>query len=272
MAEQSKALTKYESVATYLQRADIRQTLGDLLKGAIAPERIVKILLGACRRNPALLECTLPSLAETMIQAASLGLEVGDVLGTAYAVPFRNSHTGKKEATLILGYRGLLELAYRHPQVLAIQAGVVAEGDEFSYELGSESFVKHRRSNIVATAENITGAWAAITYCKADHTATVVSYMPRVELDAHRARSRAANDGPWVTDLAPMCLKTVTKGALNLAPKTRDLMRALAVEAAAELGVSTDGIFDVEAPPVDAESEPATGPDSSPIRDEEIPE
>ncbi len=272
MAEQSKALTKYESVGNYLSSPAMRKALQDLLTGAVAPERVIRVLLGACRRNPALLECTPISLANAMIQAASLGLEVGDVLGTAYAVPFRNSRTGKKEAILIVGYKGLVELAYRHPQVLMIQAGVVVEGDKFSYELGSAGFAKHERANVLATAENITGAWATITYCKEDHVATAVHYMPRVELDAHRARSRAANEGPWVTDFPAMCLKTVTKGALVLAPKTREMIRALAVEIAAELGQPANGVFDVEAPAVDAESQPEPGPDNSPIRDEEIPE
>src|SRR5262249_54882649 len=64
-----------------------------------------KLETGACPRQ---------SFALAVMEAAQLGLELDSVSGMAYLVPF------KGVVTLIPGYRGLIQLAYRHPKVVEI--------------------------------------------------------------------------------------------------------------------------------------------------------
>jgi len=58
--------------------------------------------------------------------------------------------------------------------------------------------------------------------------------MTKKEVEAVRARAKAKNNGPWVTDWVPMALKTVFKRAMTFAPKTDDLAKALHYDTLAE--------------------------------------
>lgn len=64
-----------------------------------------------------------------IVEASSLGLEL-DLRGQAYLIPFG------KEVTLIPGYKGLMDLAYRSGRVTNIYAEVVCENDQFTFSLG----------------------------------------------------------------------------------------------------------------------------------------
>src|SRR5205807_1522745 len=89
-------------------------------------------------RNPQLWECEPYSLAGGMAQAAQLGLSFGP-LGHVYLVPFKQK--GNAVATFILGYRGMVELAYRSGNVKSVEANVVREGDHFEWRQGSRAFL-----------------------------------------------------------------------------------------------------------------------------------
>lgn len=67
------------------------------------------------------------SILLCVYNAAKWGLELNDSLGHAYLVPF------KKTCTLIVGYKGLLELVRRSGAVSDIHAFIVYEHDEFDY-------------------------------------------------------------------------------------------------------------------------------------------
>ena len=270
------ALTRYESVQTYLSSGRIYRALAEVMPRAIKPERVVRVLLGACQRNPELLECTPFSLAHSMLEGASLGFTPGDVLGYAYMVPYKNHKAGTKEATLIVGYKGLIQLAYQSPQVVAINGGVVCEGDEFEYELGARPTVKHRKGPEHLPSEtNVTAAYAIIHLTGASWP--IVEVLVRTEIDARRKRSRART-GPWFTDFGPMCQKTALRALLILAPKTTETEAAMARESAAEAGAGLEVTQDilpleVSVPTEDevaADPQPAE-PDNSDIRDDEVP-
>ena len=63
------------------------------------------------------------------MQAVQLGLEPG-LLGHCYILPY------KREATFIIGYKGMIDLARRSGHIQSIYAHAVHENDEFEYELG----------------------------------------------------------------------------------------------------------------------------------------
>ena len=74
--------------------------------------------------------------------AAQLGLEPNTPLGQAYLIPYKNK--GAMECQFQIGYKGLIDLAYRNPQMQIIQAQAVYEHDYFEYELGLNPKLVHR--------------------------------------------------------------------------------------------------------------------------------
>ncbi len=71
-----------------------------------------------------------------------MGLEPNTQLGQAYLLPYKNK--GITECQFQIGYKGLIDLGYRNPQMQIISAQAVYENDKFEYELGLNPRLEHR--------------------------------------------------------------------------------------------------------------------------------
>lgn len=202
----------------------------------IDPRRFLRVALTNLQTTPALLDCTPASLFTAVMQAAQWGLELDPVLGQAYLIPY------KDKATLIIGYRGLLEMARRHPSIESITGRLVYDHDILSIEYGLKPSLKHM-PNLGADRGDIRGAYCVWKLKGSDEPEFV--YMARHEIDAIRKRSRAGSSGPWVTDYDMMALKTVLRRASRFWPQTTDLGVAVAIDERQELGLEVPTI-DVE--------------------------
>lgn len=205
----------------------------------VKSERLIRVALTAMQRNPALFKCTGASVLGCLIQSAQLGLDLDPVVGHAYMVPYENSKRLEgqwvkvKEAQLQIGYQGLMELARRSGTIGDIHATAVYEGDHFEYETGTTTTIRHvpfemaRRKGLTQATER--GKLIAVyTVVKTkDDAEKSVHVMWRDEIDAIRKRSRAANDGPWVTDYDAMAKKTVIRQHCKWLPKSVELATAV---------------------------------------------
>ena len=63
------------------------------------------------------------------------------LLGHCYILPY------KREATFIIGYKGMIDLARRSGHIQSIYAHAVHENDEFEYELGLHPKLEHKPSH-----------------------------------------------------------------------------------------------------------------------------
>ena len=99
------------------------------LPSVITPERFTRMVLSAISTNPKLGSCTPASFLGAMMSAAQLGLEPNTPLGQAYILPYQNK--GVLEAQFQLGYKGLIDLAYRSGEVEVVQAHIVYANDKF---------------------------------------------------------------------------------------------------------------------------------------------
>ena len=106
------------------------------LPSVITPERFTRIALSALNNIPQLQQCTPISFLAALMNAAQLGLEPNTPLGQAYLIPYRNK--GSLECQFQIGYKGLIDLAYRNGQMQNIQAQAVYDNDFFEYEYGLE--------------------------------------------------------------------------------------------------------------------------------------
>ena len=102
------------------------------LPAVITPERFTRMALSAINNTPELADCTPMSFIAALMNAAQLGMEPNTPLGQAYLIPYRNK--GTLECQFQLGYKGLIDLAYRTGQIQIIQAQAVREYDYFEYQ------------------------------------------------------------------------------------------------------------------------------------------
>jgi recombination protein RecT len=120
------------------------KTVSDLLGkkyGITTQEFLVKVL-NAVKKTPELLKCTPQSLFGSILYFAEIGLPFNTPEGFGYILPYSNK--GIMEATPIIGYKGLIEIAYRNPKVKSIRIQSVYENDEFDYTYGTSEYIKHK--------------------------------------------------------------------------------------------------------------------------------
>ncbi len=212
--------TKLEGVRNFLEK--MQGNLTAVLPRHLTAERMIKVALVSCAKTPKLLDCTSQSMAAAMMQAAELGLEPGGALGHAYLVPFKN------QVQFIPGYRGLIELARRSGEIAQIGAWPVFKGEAFEYTNTDEGQKLTHVPNFESSrsAENLTHVYM-IARLKGEDLPQI-EVMSRAEVEAVRARSKAANAGPWVTDFVEMARKTVVKRGIKYLPLSSEKFEKLA--------------------------------------------
>lgn len=210
------------------------------LPSVITPERFTRIVLSALSVNPKLGTCTPASFLGAMMTSAQLGLEVNTPLGQAYVLPYNNK--GVMEAQFQLGYKGLIDLAYRSGEVEVIQAHVVYEHDEFKCEYGLEPKLTH------IPADSDRGEPVKVyAVFKTKSGGYGFEVMSMDDVRNHAAKySKAYNNtfSPWKTNFEEMAKKTVLKRVLKYAPLKSDFIRAAVQDEVIKKDLSAD-MYDV---------------------------
>ena len=119
----------------------IKQTLGDPKKA----ERYTAAIMSAVATNPQLQNCEAKTILSGSLLAESLNLAHSPQLGQYYLVPFKvkakNGIPEHFDATFILGYRGLIQLAIRSGYYKKINVMEIKEGELVSYNPFDEEIV-----------------------------------------------------------------------------------------------------------------------------------
>lgn len=193
------------------------------LPSVITPERFTRMVLSALSATPKLAECSPQSFLAAMMTAAQLGVEPNTALGQAYLLPYRNH--GQMECQFQLGYKGLIDLAYRSGEVSVIQAHTVYENDVFEYELGMDPKLRH----VPAKADRGEAvAYYAMFKTKDGGYGFEVMSVDDVQRHAQRySKSYGSGSSPWRSNFDEMAKKTVLKRALKYAPLKSDFVRGI---------------------------------------------
>lgn len=191
------------------QLRPLQEEFAEVLPATIPPERLVRTVLVSCQRNPKLMAQNLrPTLLQSAMTSAVLGLEVDGVTGQGFLIPFG----GKNPAVqFIPGYKGYNTIAGRAG--FTINGGVVREGDEFDYQEGSAGFIHHKRLLSGESQRKIIAAWATATKPGAS---PIVSLLSIDELMAIKGKSAGAKkyDSPWndqAVGFPAMCEKSAKR-------------------------------------------------------------
>lgn len=198
----------------------------------LTPERLLRIAMTEARKNPALLECTQASFIGAIIQTAQLGLEPGGILGHSYLVPFKNKKRGITEVQLIVGYKGMMDLAYRSPKVSHVIARAVYEGDKFSYQYGTDERLEHV-PDPEAMGKKLTHVYA-VAFLR--EGGKIFDVMEAKEIESARQRSKTPDSGPWETDFESMAKKSVVRRMFRFMPVSIELQNAVGIDEAGDRG------------------------------------
>lgn len=197
------------------------------------PERIFQIAFQNIAYNTDLLLCTQESLIGGVFEAIKLGITLGGPMQEGWLIPFKEHGTPK--ATLIVGYMGYRNIIDRAGSVIDMQPRAVHVKDEFDYWFGDQPRIMHRPK--VATPTQRADLRAVYVVANLRKGGRQTEVLELEEVDAHRARSRAKNSGPWTTDFVPMAMKTAMRKISKYLPKSNELLaRALDLDEKADLG------------------------------------
>lgn len=238
-ADVSKAIQKAEaSVSIQHLIEQSKKELGKALPPHMGPERMVRIALTCIRLNPALGECTPASFLGALFTGAQLGLE--PIAGRAYLIPFNNKRkignewTTVKEVQFVVGYKGMVELFYRHAKAVQLDWGEVCEHDDFTYEKGTRGFLRHVPSR--RDRGEVIGFWAMAELAGGGKPFLFMTYDECIEHGQRHSKTfdrktgKFYPDSPWDRDETAMCLKTVLIQLAKLLPLSVELQRAIGAD------------------------------------------
>lgn len=232
-AETTK-LTKSMSISDLIRamEPEIKKALPEV----ITPERFTRMALSALNTTPKLKECTQMSFLAALMNAAQLGLEPNTPLGQAYLIPYNNK--GKQECQFQIGYKGMIDLSYRNPQMQIIQAQAVYENDEFEYELGLDPKLIHRPA--VSDRGEVKLFYGFFKLVNGGFGFEVMSKNDIDNFAREYSKAFDSSYSPWKSNYIGMAKKTVIKQALKFAPLKADFRRALSSDETIKNEISID--------------------------------
>jgi recombination protein RecT len=201
----------------------------------VSRDQFAGLVLGAIAKTNNLDQVTGASLALCLMTCAQLGLEPNTPLGHAYLIP--RFVKGVYECTLILGYKGLLELARRSGTIATMDARVVFKGEVAKVTGGTNGLrIEHEidldldRGGVKAAnaAQRIRGAYATIV-TKDGATYTEYITVSQIEERRKRGASGKGTTTPWDTDYLAMARKSAVRALLmsGLVPLSAEVVEAI---------------------------------------------
>lgn len=196
------------------------------LGGALNSGAFTRAAISEIAKNEKLQQATPASVLGSIMLAAQLKLEIGPALGHFWLTP-RQDH-GQWICLPIIGYQGLIELAYRSGRVGKIETLLVRDGDFFEYGANSERgrFFDWRPADregkrpwtdVVVTAQILGGG-------------VVWETLPKEKVLARRpAGWDKGATSPWRTHEEEMARKTLVREVAPYLPKSTEFGLAVQV-------------------------------------------
>jgi recombination protein RecT len=199
------------------------------LADRIGADRFVRAAVTVLRTNKAVANCTPESVLGGLFVAAQLGLEVGGPLGYAYLVPFG------REATLIVGVRGFVELFYRAGAKM-VRADIIREGDSLTRGTDPTGRVLVEWTDAAPMNPDRPAIAALATVILASGE-ILQELMSREQILKRKPRN--SRSGPWTEWEDEMWKKTVLRQCAKTARLSSDDL-ALAIEVDQTITTGTD--------------------------------
>lgn len=245
--QQSKQVankTPEQTLVAFMNQPAMKNQLAAALPRHMTADRMIRIVTTEIRKNPDLAGCNQQSFVGSVVQCSQLGLEPGSALGHAYLLPFKKREKDRQtgqwrdagmDVQLIIGYRGMIDLARRSGQIVSLSARVVRADDEFSFEYGLDENLIHRPGDNEDAA--ITHVYAV---ARLKDGGTQFEVMTAKQVEKVKAQSKASSNGPWVTHWEEMAKKTVIRRLFKYLPVSIEMQKAVVLDEKAESDVDQD--------------------------------
>lgn len=253
-----------------------RGELAKMLPKTLSIDRLLKVAQIAATTTPALAECDVPSLVGAIGQCAQMGLEPNTVLGHAYLVPFnvkrkdtRGGERWVKSVQVVIGYKGLIDLARRSGQIVSIAAHEVCENDHFELVYGLDEKLNHTPA--MGERGDVVGFYAVAKLKDGGYSFEFMSLHQVQEI--MRATQSKGKYGPWLEHFIEMGRKTAIRRLAKYLPLSIEFQTAVALDNQAEGGRdqkldTIDGEFmmvhDDDAPRIDHDTGEIDPPPATP--------
>ncbi len=237
-------VTPEQSLVAFINKPAMKNQLAAALPRHMTADRMIRIVTTEIRKNPELAGCSQQSFIGAVVQCSQLGLEPGNALGHAYLLPFKknkkNQQTGKWEfagmdVQLIIGYRGMIDLARRSNQIISISARTVRQCDNFHFEYGLNESLTH----VPGEDEDspITHVYAV---ARLKDGGVQFEVMTHNQIEKVRASSKAGENGPWKDYWEEMAKKTVIRRLFKYLPVSIEMQKAVILDEKAEANVDQE--------------------------------
>ncbi|MCA8481751.1 recombinase RecT, partial [Burkholderia multivorans] len=167
-----------------------------------------------------------------------LGLEPNTPLGHAYLIPFEKKKkvggewvTEKVETQIVIGYKGLIDLARRSGQVVSIAAHAVHEHDHFDYAFGLNEKLEHKPA--MSARGRVIAFYAVAKLVGGGHAFEVMSAEQVNEIRDASQNYKFARDKEktvWGQHYEEMGRKTVLRRLFKYLPVSIELASAAALD------------------------------------------
>lgn len=215
--------------------------ISKMLPKHLNAERLLKVAQIAATTTPALAKCDVPSLIGAIGQCAQMGLEPNTVLGHAYLLPF---NTKRKDANgnekwvnsvqVIIGYKGLIDLARRSGQIISIAAHEVCSNDKFELVYGLDEKLNHTPS--MSARGEVIGFYAIAKLKDGGHAFEFMSRYQVEEIKTASERKNKRESSVWKDHFIEMGRKTVIRRLAKYLPLSIEFQTASALDGMADAG------------------------------------
>lgn len=226
-----------KTIMAMMANDNVKKQMALAMPKHLTADRLMRIAMTEVRKTPALGKCNVQSFMGAIMQCAQLGIEPGAALGHAYLLPFGNGKAsdGLANCQLIIGYRGMIDLARRSGQIISLTARAVYSNDVFSYSYGLDETMQH----VPASGERgeFTHVYAV---AKLKGGGIQFEVMSKADVLKVKATSKAGNNGPWVSHFDEMAKKTAIRRLFKYLPVSIEVTQAVILDEKADAGIDQD--------------------------------
>ena len=193
----------------------------------MTPDRMSRLAMTAFSTTPKLRECTLNSIAASIMTAAQLGLEP-NVNGAGFLIPYKDT------CTFVPGWKGLVDLVSRSGRG-TVYSGVIFKDQKYTFIDGSERKLIIENETDLDSPEDITHAYA-IGWVK-DSSMPIIELWRVGKIKKHRDQYNKVGDRHYsFRDWEMYCRKIPLLQVLKYMPCSIEVANAMAISYASEAG------------------------------------
>ena len=217
-----------ENIFTHLDEGWFKDQLEKALPSFIKADKFTRMCRTELKKNDNLQQCDSLSVAGALIQSAELGLVPASTLGQTYLIPRYNRKKGKTECQMMVGYRGMLELARRSGQVKTIHAFIVYANDTFKIKYGFTPRIDH-----IPSTENRGDFKCVYAVATLKSGEKQFEMMTRQEVTQIKDRAKKSDNdlqNIWEDNFDEMARKTVIRRLFKYLPISIEMNQAIGLD------------------------------------------